>query len=145
MRVTVERERQAHRNDCDAGARRALGRGLRRAGRRAAIFSWATSRPVCPREKAGLKKGDLIRTANGQPIHSVIKFHEIIRSSGGKPVVIELLRNGEKREIAVQPVFSKLDGPERWVIGAYVEQKYHVETSQPAAAPGASRNRCGRT
>ena len=83
-----------------------------------------------PAEKAGLRKGDLIRTANGQPIHSVIKFHEVIRSSGGKPVVIELLRNGEKREIAVSPVYSKLDGPERWVIGAYVEQKYHVETSR---------------
>lgn len=86
--------------------------------------------PGLPAEKAGLKKGDLILTANGQPIHSVIKFHEVIRSSGGKPVAIELVRGGQQREITVNPVFSKLDGPERWVIGAYVEQKYHVETSQ---------------
>jgi regulator of sigma E protease len=30
----------------------------------------------------------------------------------------------------VQPVFSKLDGPERWMIGAMVEQKVKWETTQ---------------
>lgn len=83
-----------------------------------------------PAEKAGLRKGDLIATANGQPIHSAVKFHEVIRSSGGKPVVIELKRNGKPMTITVQPVYSNLDGPERWVIGAYVEQRFTVEVTQ---------------
>jgi len=86
--------------------------------------------PDLPAKKAGLQKGDLIKTANGQPIHSVVKFHEIIRSSGGKPVTLELTRNGQPHTVTVQPVFSKLDGPERFVIGAYVEQKFHLETTK---------------
>ena len=35
------------------------------------------SNPAYPAEKAGLKKGDLLVTVNGQPIHSRIKFQEI--------------------------------------------------------------------
>ena len=42
--------------------------------------------PGMPAAKAGLQKDDQILTANGQPIHSVIKFNEIIRNSKGKPV-----------------------------------------------------------
>lgn len=86
--------------------------------------------PGLPASKAGLKKGDLIVTANGQPIHSTIRFHEIIRNSGGKPVTLELRRQGRMLSYTVQPVFAKLDGPERWVIGAYVEQRFKLETTR---------------
>ena len=83
-----------------------------------------------PASQAGLKKGDLIKKANGQEIHSTIRFHEIIRNSGGKPVVLELMRAGKPMTIEVHPVFTKLDGPERWVIGAYVEQRFKLETTR---------------
>jgi regulator of sigma E protease len=86
--------------------------------------------PGMPAERSGLKKGDLVLAANGQPIHSQIKFHEIIRSSGGKPVEIEFRRNGQKQQLSVQPVFTKLDGPERWMIGAVVEQKLKLITTR---------------
>jgi len=86
--------------------------------------------PNMPAEQAGLQKGDLIISANGQPIPSVIKFHEIIRGSKGKPVDILLERNGERKTITVHPVFSKLDGPERWMIGAVVEQKLNLITTK---------------
>jgi regulator of sigma E protease len=83
-----------------------------------------------PAEKAGLKKGDLILSANGVGIHSQIKFHEIIRSSGGKPVEIVYERGGVNIPITVQPVYAKIDGPERWMIGVGVEQKLHIVTSK---------------
>src|SRR5262245_3781703 len=64
--------------------------------------------PGMPAEKSGLKKGDILVSANGQPIHSQIKFHEIIRSSGGKPVQVEYRRNGEVRSLTLHPVYGKI-------------------------------------
>jgi len=83
-----------------------------------------------PAQKAGLHQGDLIVSAGGHPIHSVVRFHEVIRGSGGKPVTIELLRGGQPRQITVTPVWSSADGPARWVIGAYVEPKLNIVTTR---------------
>src|SRR5262249_36539739 len=46
-----------------------------------------------PAQKVGLQQGDLIVAANGHPIHATVRFHEVIRGSGGKPVTIDLTRN----------------------------------------------------
>ena len=89
-----------------------------------------TISPGMPADKAGLKKGDLVISANGQPVRSVLRFHDMIRSSNGKPVTLELERDGQSKVITVNPVFSKLDGPERWMIGAIVERKLKIETTR---------------
>ena len=89
-----------------------------------------TISPGMPADKAGLKKGDQIISANGEPVRSVLRFHDTIRNSGGKPVVIELERNGERKEISVTPVFNKTEKPERWMIGAIVEPKVKFETTK---------------
>jgi regulator of sigma E protease len=60
----------------------------------------------------------------------VLRFHDMIRSSNGQPVTLELQRNGQQKQITVNPVFSKLDGPERWMIGAIVERKLKIETTK---------------
>ena len=85
-----------------------------------------------PADKAGLKKGDLLLTVNGQPMHSQIKFQEITKTSGGKPIEIEFLRNGEKHSVTVEPVFAKLDGPARWMIGVLPQQKLNLVTTKLA-------------
>jgi regulator of sigma E protease len=95
-----------------------------------------TISPGMPAEKAGLKKGDLILSTDGVPITSVLQFHELIRSSKGKPLQIAILRNGRQQALTVQPVMSNLDGPERWMIGVMPEPKLKIETthlSLPAA------------
>jgi regulator of sigma E protease len=92
--------------------------------------------PGYPADKAGLKDGDLLLTVNGQPVHSRIRFHQITESSNGKPLELEFLRKGEKRTVSVQPVFAKLDGPPRWMIGVKAETKMTLITSRlslPAA------------
>ncbi len=89
-----------------------------------------------PAEKAGLKKGDLILAINGEPIHSRLRFQEITKASGGKPVQVEYQRGGRKATLAVQPVWSNRDGPARWMIGVQPEPKLDILVSRlslPAA------------
>lgn len=83
-----------------------------------------------PADKAGLKKGDLLIAVNGQPIHSQIKFQEITKSSGGKPIDIEYRRNGKDYKVSVQPVYAKIDGPARWMIGVIPQQKLNLITTR---------------
>jgi regulator of sigma E protease len=83
-----------------------------------------------PAQKVGLQQGDLILSAAGHPIHATVRFHEVIRGSGGKPVSIEFQRKGKPMQVTVQPVWSGADGPARWVIGAYVEPKLNIVTSR---------------
>jgi len=83
-----------------------------------------------PAQKVGLQPGDLILNAGGHPIHATVRFHELIRGSGGKPVTIEFKRNGKPMQVTVQPVWSSADGPARWMIGAIVEPKLNIVTSR---------------
>ena len=87
-----------------------------------------------PADKAGLKEGDLLLTVNGQPVRSRVKFHQITESSNGKPLELEFLRQGQKHTITVYPVWDKLDGPPRWMIGVKADPKTIVsKLSLPAA------------
>ncbi len=84
-------------------------------------------------EKAGLKRGDVILSVNGQPIRSSQKLNEIIRSSQGHPVEILLSRDGRRDKLVVEPTFSTIDGPGRWMIGVQLEPRY-VITQLPFVA-----------
>ncbi len=86
--------------------------------------------PGMPAEKAGLKKGDLLISANREPIHSRYRLQEVIRKSEGKPVEIEFDRDGKRNRIAVQPVFRKLEGVERWMIGVDPELRLQIITTR---------------
>jgi regulator of sigma E protease len=105
--------------------------------------------PGYPAEKAGLRKGDLLVAVNGQPIHSATKFQEITKNSGGKPITVEVKRNGRDLEFSVTPVWSRLDGPARWMIGAMPQQKLDLITTRlslPAALrESVSQNAKGAT
>jgi regulator of sigma E protease len=83
-----------------------------------------------PAEKAGLRKGDVLLTVNGEPIRSQIKFQEITKNSNGKPIEIEYQRNGETHKTTVEPIFAKLDGPARWMIGVMPTQKWNLITTR---------------
>src|SRR5581483_622692 len=55
--------------------------------------------PGKPADIAGLKKGDIIVSVNGQSIHSAGRLQELTKASNGKPVEIEYERNGKKATV----------------------------------------------
>jgi regulator of sigma E protease len=88
-----------------------------------------------PAEKAGLKKGDLVLSVNGMPIHSQVKFRETIGASGGKPIEIQVDRKGQIETFTAQPVYATLDGPARWMIGVQPQPKLHLVTTRLSFGP----------
>jgi len=92
--------------------------------------------PGLPAEKAGLKKGDTILSIDGEAIHSRLRLKEITKSSGGKPVLVEYSRRGQKASVSVQPVWTNKDGTPCWMIGVLPEPKLDIQVTRlslPAA------------
>jgi regulator of sigma E protease len=85
-----------------------------------------------PAYKAGLRKGDMVLSLNGQPMHSNYKFYEITKNSGGKPLDIVYVRDGQRHEVSVQPEYSRSDGPARWMIGVRPLPKVKIITTRLA-------------
>lgn len=78
-----------------------------------------------PAVKAGIRKGDVLVKANGQPLRSQHRLNEVIKASGGKPVQLDYERDGEEKTVWIQPVFKELDKdqPPRWVIGVALQPR----------------------
>jgi regulator of sigma E protease len=89
-----------------------------------------TLSPGMPAQKAGLQKGDLLISANGEPIESMHTLQDIIQRGGAKPVTIVYLRNGQKHAVTIQPLFTKNDGPPRWIIGFLPERHLNLITTR---------------
>jgi regulator of sigma E protease len=86
--------------------------------------------PKMPAQKAGLQEGDLILSVDGHPIHSVTGFQNFIRNGNGKPLEIQFRRADRVRQLTVQPVFSNMDGPSHFVIGAAIIPKPDIRITK---------------
>jgi regulator of sigma E protease len=60
-----------------------------------------------PSEKAGLRAGDAIETVDGHPFHSVSTLLAYMKAGQGKPMTLEVLRNGAMVQMVANP--AKLD------------------------------------
>jgi regulator of sigma E protease len=63
--------------------------------------------PGMPAEKAGMKVGDVILTADGQPVPALAAMVETLERTKDKPIEITVLRDGQKLNFTVQPVLSE--------------------------------------
>ena len=77
-------------------------------------------------EKAGLRKGDIFISANGQPIRSASRLREVIDSSKGSPVTLKYSRGGQAHELTLTPVRSEADGEKRWMIGVEMGSRLEI-------------------
>ncbi|HUS07021.1 MAG TPA: RIP metalloprotease RseP [Bryobacteraceae bacterium] len=75
-------------------------------------------------EKVGLKRGDILVSLNGQPVRSISRLHELVRSSEGKPVEVTYSRDGQQKAVTIHPAFSNLEaGGGRWMIGVQLDPR----------------------
>src|SRR6476659_9443072 len=59
--------------------------------------------PNSPAATAGLKAGDILVAANGQPVDAEHPINEVIKASKGAPVNITVRRGGQEQTFAVTP------------------------------------------
>jgi regulator of sigma E protease len=69
--------------------------------------------PGAPAEQAGLRAGDSIQTVDGFPIHTVASLLAYLQAGAGKPVTLNVLRNGAPVTLVAHP--AKLDTS--WKLG----------------------------
>ena len=75
--------------------------------------------PDKPAEKAGLRRGDILISANGQPIRSSPQFIELIAANAANPLVLAYKRDGKLQQMTLTPRHESVEG--RWMIGVRLE------------------------
>ncbi len=98
--------------------------------------------PGTPAATAGLRSGDQIVSVDGHPFHTVTTLLAYMQAGQGKPLSLELLRNGQTIHTTATP--SKLDNT-RWMLGfSTVFPPYRAEPLHFAAAWNKSIAFCGQ-
>lgn len=62
---------------------------------------------VSPAKDAGIKAGDIILKVNGQAVTTCDSVSDVIASSNGTEVTLEVLRDGKKINVTIKPVLSR--------------------------------------
>jgi regulator of sigma E protease len=83
---------------------------LARLGLGAVDFAVHEVTPASPARSAGLRKGDLVLRAGGEPVARAADLQERVRATGGASIELVVLRDGRERSFAVTPVKSVTEG-----------------------------------
>jgi regulator of sigma E protease len=91
--------------------------------------------PSMPAAKAGVKVGDEILALDGQPVPVLEAMVDMLRKTKDKPVVLTVLRNGQKIDLRMQPELAEVgrNGEKRYRIGV-MSLPMKVTTLGPVAA-----------
>jgi regulator of sigma E protease len=77
-------------------------------------------------EKAGLKKGDILLSINGQPLRKLSELQEVMEQSEGAPIHLTFSRGGAVHDVMLTPAQREVEGQKRWMIGVTLEQAMEV-------------------
>lgn len=67
--------------------------------------------PGAPADEAGLQRGDLLLAVDGRPVGSFQSFADTVRTSHGRALEITYARDGETRNVSIQPRLRQVEGP----------------------------------
>jgi regulator of sigma E protease len=89
--------------------------------------------PNSPAARAGLQRGDLILSVDGELAGSFLSFAETVRTSGGRQLALVVARAGKLEQVQVAPELAPID------VGLGIEEtRYRVGiTAEAATLPGA--------
>ncbi|MCL2513172.1 MAG: SpoIVB peptidase [Oscillospiraceae bacterium] len=73
---------------------------------------------VNPAEKAGIQKGDIVKTINGAKITKASQLSEILEKCGGDDMILAVKRGNLEFNVTLSPVASDFDG--RYKAGLWV-------------------------
>lgn len=82
-----------------------------------------TVSPDRPAGVAGLRVGDKVVAINGSPITDWEQVREVISTSKGEQLVVDVERSGQQRSLTVNPVYGRTAEeaeqgiPKRWMVG----------------------------
>ncbi|HIZ11594.1 MAG TPA: SpoIVB peptidase [Candidatus Eubacterium faecavium] len=65
---------------------------------------------VNPSEEAGVSVGDIIVSINGEKVYSSDRVSEILNDNNGKAFRIRINRNGEYRDLSLEPIYVDSEG-----------------------------------
>jgi regulator of sigma E protease len=84
--------------------------------------------PDSPAAQADIRPGDLILAVDGAPLGSFSSFAETVRASKGRPLELQIAREGETRTLRLAPAMANVD------VGLGVEEpRYRVGIGARAA------------
>jgi len=77
-----------------------------------------------PAQLGGLKPGDMVVSIGGKAVATASEAADVIHSSGGRPLVFALQREGKEVQLTITPQQSQVaKGEAVWMIGAYFTQQ----------------------
>lgn len=81
--------------------------------------------PDKPAYRAGVRRDDVIVSVNGKPVNTWLQMVAAIQDSGGKPILIDVLRSKKPLSFTVTPAWDKNNrGENTWMIGIAPGQEF---------------------
>ena len=109
----------------DAGVRQTIEVPAKNLSDTSQILGYAPIRPVIdqvapgtPADRAGIREGDIITSVDGSKIQYWQQFMEATQSSNGKPMTLDVKRNGKSVQLVVTPKKARrITGEDVYQIG----------------------------
>ena len=78
--------------------------------------------------RAGLERGDILVSVNGQPLRSIPRLNEIENETRGSPLDLVYSRKGQQHEVKVTPAKRDIEGQggARWMIGLTLQPRVEI-------------------
>lgn len=71
-----------------------------------------------------LEEGDIVRSADGEPVGDAASLREIVNAGAGAPVEIVIARDGDEKTVSITPRATEVDGKTTFLLGITLLHDY---------------------